>query len=138
MSDLLTGLAARPGVYRGKGDGPESGPFHARCEVRTAVDGRVALLDYEAVGGDGVQHVDHVMLAVDERSRPELHVVSDELPGIVRFTESEPGTFVAFEPIHAKIVIKLGKDGAVTYAWWWSRDEGPARPQSESTMYRTA
>ncbi|CAM3402339.1 DUF4426 domain-containing protein [Stackebrandtia soli] len=138
MSDLLARLATLPGVYRGAGDGPESGPFRSRCEVRTAVDGRVVLIDYEAVGADGVQHVDHCMLAEDERARGELHVVSDELPGIVRFTEAEPGVFVAFEPINAKIVISLDASGALTYAWWWSRDEGPARPQSHTTMRRTA
>jgi hypothetical protein len=135
MSDLLNRLAAAPGVYRGTGDGPESGPFTARLEVRTVVGGRAVILDFEAVDGDGVTHVDHCMLAEDERSRPELNVVSDELPGIVRFIQAEPGVFVAFEPIKAKIVIGLA-DGELSYAWWWTRDDSPARPQSSATLRR--
>ena len=137
MNTLLSQLVTFPGVYRGSGDGPESGPFHARLEVRAVVGGRAAVLDYEAVDSDRVVHVDHVMLSEDERGRPELHVVSDELPGIVNFTQSEPGVFQAFEPIKAKLVLEATDDGAVSYAWWWSRDDGPARAQSQALLHRT-
>jgi len=36
VTDLLTRLAAVPGLYRGRGDGLESGPFLARITVAAA------------------------------------------------------------------------------------------------------
>ncbi|MGH8791076.1 MAG: hypothetical protein ACRDXX_00300 [Stackebrandtia sp.] len=138
MSDLLAKLAAAPGIYRGKGDGPESGPFHARLEVRSVVEGRAVTLDYEAFGEHGVRRVEHSMLSEDERSRPELYMVADELPGIVRFAESEPGVFAVFEPIKAKVAISLSGDGTLTYAWWWTRDDSPAKAQSRAELRRTS
>ena len=137
MNNLLARLVASPGVYRGTGDGPESGPFAARLEVRVAADGRAAVLDYESVGADQVSRMDHVMLAEDERSRLEAYVVTDELPGVARFTQAEPGVFVVYEPIKAKIVITMDDAGELTYAWWWTRDDAPARAQSKAVLRRS-
>lgn len=136
MNNLLTTLAASPGIYRGSGDGPESGPFEARLEVRALLDGGAVTMDYEAVGSHGLQHVDHCMLASDERDRLELHVVCGELPGIVRFTQTDPGVFVTFEPIKAKIVIQPDDAGTLRYAWWWTRDDNPAKEQSCAVLKR--
>jgi hypothetical protein len=45
---LLRQLAAAPGLYRGRGDGLESGPFVARINVAAVVRGRAVTIDYEA------------------------------------------------------------------------------------------
>lgn len=136
MSDLLARLANAPGIYRGEGDGPENGPFHARLEVRTVVAGRAVTLDYESVGEHGVRQVEHSMLSADERSRLELYLVSDDLPAVGRFTEAEPGVFAVFEPIKAKVALELSAEGVISYSWWWARDDGPARAQSSAQLRR--
>ena len=40
VTDLLTRLAGAPGLYRGRGDGPESGPFVARIQLATVLRAR--------------------------------------------------------------------------------------------------
>lgn len=137
MTNLLHTLASAPGLYRGAGDGPEWGPITARMEIAGVVAGQAVTLDFEAVNADGVVRVDHCLLSTDERGRPELAMISDELPGIVRFTQANPGVFMAFEPIKAKIVIAADSDGAVTYQWWWTRDDAPSKPQLSVTLRRT-
>ena len=44
--DLLQRLTKAPGLYRGRGDGMESGPFIARIQVTPIVRGRAVVLDY--------------------------------------------------------------------------------------------
>ncbi len=137
MTNLLPSLTSSPGLYRGAGDGPEWGPITARMDITSVVAGRAATLDFEAVNATGLVRVDHCVVSTDERGRPELAMISDELPGIVRFTQAEPGTFMAFEPIKAKIVIAVAADNALTYQWWWARDEAPSKPQLSVTLRRT-
>ena len=48
VTDLLKRLASAPGVYRGRGDGLESGPFVARIKVTSVVRGNAITLDYES------------------------------------------------------------------------------------------
>src|SRR5438094_684543 len=85
---LLKRLAAAPGLYRGRGDGLESGPFVARIVVASLVRGRVVTIDYEAFSdGRGLQHVEHSLLTLGEGGGLELHVTCSELPGVVRFVE---------------------------------------------------
>lgn len=136
--DLLQRLVAAPGIYRGDGDGPESGPFVARLEIRPAVQGRVVLIDYEAFGEDGLSQLDHAMLAEDEAARLDLHVSSLELPGVVRFVETGPGEFVAYEgPVLARIVIGTPGEGRLTYAWWWARGDSAPKEQSRADLTLT-
>ena len=93
VTDLLTRLGGAPGLYRGRGDGPEGGPFVARIAVATVLRGRAVTLDYEAVNDrNGLQHVEHTVLATGEGGRLELHVACLELPGVVRFVETGAGT----------------------------------------------
>ena len=78
-----------PGVYRGRGDGLESGPFVARIKVTSVVRGNAITLDYEAVSDSkGLQHVEHTILTASEAGRLELHVTCLELPGVTRFVET--------------------------------------------------
>jgi hypothetical protein len=138
MTDLLARLAATPGIYRGRGDGPESGPFVARISVTPVVRGRAVAIDYEATNDrNGLQHVEHTVLATGEHGRLELHVACLELPGVVRFAESRAGEFAAYDgPFPARIVIAMPGPETLTYAWWWSRDESEPREQSRATVRR--
>jgi hypothetical protein len=137
--DLLKRLAATPGLYRGRGDGLESGPFVARIDVASVVRGRAVTLDYEASSDTrGLQHVEHSVLTVGEGGRLELHVTCSELPGVVRFVETRPGEFSAYDgPLPARIVVTVPHDGVLTYGWWWSRDEAQPREQSRAEVRRT-
>jgi len=140
VDDLLARLAAAPGLYRGRGDGMESGPFVARIDVRTVVGGRAVTLDYEAVSDrNALQHVEHTVLAKSEGGRLELCVTCVELPGVVRFTETAPGEFTAYDgPIPARIIVTTPRLNILTYGWWWSRDESQPREQSRAEVRRTS
>jgi len=139
MNDLLSRLAAMPGLYRGRGDGLESGPFVARVDLRTVLRGRAVVLDYEASNDrNGLQHVEHTMLVPGESGRLELHVACLELPGVVRFTESAEGEFTSYDgPAQARIVIAVPGPGLLTYGWWYTRDEAVPREQSRAEVRRT-
>jgi hypothetical protein len=138
-ADLLARLCAAPGLYRGRGDGPESGPFLGRLQLTPVVHGRALALDYEATSDrNGLQHVEHTVLVNGDGGRLELHVVCLELPGMTRFVEVEPGTFRAYDgPLAARIVLSIPGPGALSYAWWWSRDESHPREQSRCELRRS-
>jgi hypothetical protein len=138
-NDLLHRLTAATGVYRGRGDGPESGPFVARMAVSPAVAGRAVTLDYEATNDrDGLRHVEHTVLVLGGSGRLELHVASLELPGMVCFGQTGPDQFTAYEgPLVARIVLTLPRPGEISYAWWWSRDETEPREQSRADLRLT-
>jgi hypothetical protein len=137
--DLLKRLANAPGLYRGRGDGLESGPFMARIQVTPVVRGRAVVLDYEAFSdAKGLQHVEHTILTTGESGRLELHVACAELPGVVRFLESRPGVFATYDgPMPARILVTVPADGVLTYGWWWSRDDAEPREQSRAEVRRT-
>ena len=138
-TDLLKRLAAAPGLYRGRGDGLESGPFVARIVVASLVRGRVVTIDYEAFSdGRGLQHVEHSLLTLGEGGGLELHVTCSELPGVVRFVETRPGEFTAYDgPLPARIVVTVPRESVLTYGWRWSRDEAEPREQSRAEVRRT-
>ena len=137
-TDLLTALAVAPGVYRGRGDGREIGPFAARIAVAPVVRGRAVTIDYEAMSErGGLSHVEHTVLATGGGGRLELHVACLDLPGVVRFVETGPGEFNAYDgPFPARIVVALPQPGTLTYAWWYSRDESEPREQSRAEVRR--
>lgn len=139
VTHLLQRLTGAPGLYRGRGDGMESGPFVARIQVTPVVRGRAVVLDYEAYSDTrGLQHVEHTVLTTGEGGRTELHVTCLELPGVVRFVEARPGVFAAYDgPMPARIVVTTPADGALTYGWWWSRDDAEPREQSRAEVRRT-
>lgn len=139
QNSLINRLAAVSGLYRGRGDGPESGPFVARMVIGSAVGGRVVTLDYEATSDrNGLQHIEHTLLVTGAGGRLELHVASLELPGVVRFTQSGADEFTAYEgPLVARIVLTVPRPGALSYAWWWSRDETEPSEQSRADLRHT-
>lgn len=136
---VLTQLAAAPGLYRGRGDGPESGPFLGRMQITPVVRGHAVALDYEATSDrNGLQHVEHTILVSGESGRLELHVACLELPGVTRFVEIAPGVFGAYEgALAARIVLAVPQQGTLSYAWWWSRDESEPREQSRCELRRS-
>jgi len=140
VTDLLTTLASGPGIYRGRGDGAESGPFIARIAIAPVVRGRAVTIDYEATSeSGGLRHVEHTVLATGEGGRLELHVACLDLPGVVRFVENEPGVFSAYDgPFPARIVVGTPQPGAFIYAWWWSRNEDKPREQHRAEVRRSA
>jgi hypothetical protein len=138
-TDLLTRLRAAAGLYRGRGDGPEGGPFIARMRVTPVVRGRALTLDYEATSErDGLRHLEHTVMVAGEGGRLELHVACLDLPGVVRFVATGPGQFTAYDgPMAARIVLEMPAPGALTYAWWWSRDESQPSEQSRAELRLT-
>ena len=138
-ANLLALLSASPGLYRGRGDGPETGPFLGRMLVTPVVRGRAVRLEYETTSDrDGLRHVEHTVLVAADDGRLELHVVCLELPGVTRFVETDPGVFRAHEAqTGARIVTTVPGPGALTYAWWWARDEGEPHEQSRCDLRRT-
>jgi hypothetical protein len=139
MSNLLANLLAAPGLYRGRGDGAESGPFLARLVVTPVVSARGVVIDYEVTSDRrGLHHVEHSILTTEEDGRPALHVCCTELPGVVRFAESKPGVFTAYDGgLTARIVVTTPSPGALTYSWWWTRDEGEPKEQFRADVRRT-
>ena len=124
MSAPLSGLPA--GIYRGRVEGTESGPCEARIEVGV-VPGGCLSVNYEAVGDDGLQHVEHTVVS-DEA----LYVAHSEAPGVEVFTRSADGVFDAAPggPYVQRLVV--GWDGEVlTWSWHWA-SEGEA-PTERST-----
>jgi len=139
-ADLLNRLAAAPGLYRGRGDGPEIGPFLGRMRVATIVRGRAVTLDYEATTDrDGVRHLEHTVLITGPAGGLELHVACLDLPGVTRFVETaQPGVFRAYEgALAARIVLGSPRPGQLSYAWWWARGESEPREQSRCDLRRT-
>ena len=99
MTDLLKRLAAAPGVYRGRGDGLESGPFVARIKVTSVVRGNAITLDYEAVSDSkGLQHVEHTILTASEAGRLE-HAVSEQVAERLYERMGRPATCPHGNPI---------------------------------------
>jgi len=139
VTDLLSSLSSTPGLYRGRGDGPESGPFVARIQVATTLRGRAIVLDYEASNDrNGLQHLEHSVLTPGENGRLELHVACLELPGMVRFKETGTGEFTSYDgPFTARIVMSVPTPGMLTYSWWYARDEAHPSEQSRAEVRRT-
>jgi hypothetical protein len=138
-TDLLTRLATAPGLYRGRGDGPESGPFLGRMLVTPVVRGRALTLDYEATTDrDGLRHLEHTVLVAGDGGGLELHVACLELPGVTRFVETDAGFFRAYDaPLAARIVLSNPRPGVISYAWWWSRGESEPLEQSRCELRRS-
>ncbi|MEM8903777.1 MAG: hypothetical protein AAGA17_04250 [Actinomycetota bacterium] len=122
---IAASLARRPGLYRGHGDGPESGPFVCRIAVAPLPNGGVSL-DYEAMSHDqGLQHEEHTLLVVGPDERDRLYVAHSESPFVTEMVATAPGSsrFRQPEPIGPfamEIVIEAPSPGHLTYAWWWA------------------
>jgi hypothetical protein len=122
--DLAETLFDAPGLYVGRGDGVESGPFIGRLLVTPLPSGRGVVIDYEALSTEHmVQHVEHAMLGIGADGRHVLYVSHVESPTIAVMVEQRPGYFVdvaAGAVAHQAVEITCPADGELTYAWWWA------------------
>lgn len=127
MPSLL--LDVPPGLYRGRAEGPESG----RCEARLLVNripGRCVSVDYEAVGAEGTQHVEHTVVASGF-----LYVAHSEADGVAVFTERAPGVFDGAPggPYLQRLVVGWG-NSELTWAWHWALAGEELREQSRAVV----
>lgn len=117
------------GLYRGRVSGSESGSCEARIEVRRIPGGCIAV-DYEAVGIEGVQHVEHTIIAPST-----LFVAHSETTGVHVFTEVSSGVFdsATAGPYDQRLV--LDWDGkTLTWAWHWAPSGEEPTEQSRATV----
>ncbi len=134
---LIETLRGRAGIYFGTGEGAESGPFVSRIAVAALPNGGVSI-DYEATSREeGVQHVEHTMLAPGPDGRDRLYVAHSESPFVTEFVATEAGStrFVQpepFGPYVMEIVIDIPEPDRITYAWWWSADGDTPTEQSRA------
>lgn len=118
-----------PGLYRGRVEGPESGPCEARLLV-TRLPGGCVSIDYEAVGAEGTQHVEHTVAAAGR-----LYVAHSEAEGVEAFSEGAPGVFDGPPggPYLQRLVV--GWDGTtLTWAWHWAPAGEEPREQSRAVV----
>jgi hypothetical protein len=122
--DLVEALFDAPGLYVGRGDGIESGPFVGRLVVTPLPSGRGVAIDYEALSSERlVQHVEHALLGLDAEGRHVLYVSHVESPTIAVLVEQRPGYFVdvsAGAVVQQAVEIACPADGELTYAWLWA------------------
>ena len=139
---LSSSLAAATGVYHGIGDGAESGPFVARIAVTALPNGGVAL-DYEATSREqGVQHIEHSLLAIGPEGCDQLFIAHSESPFVTAMREREAGSgrFEQVEqagPFVMEVVIALSHSGELSYGWWWAEAGGSPVEQSTATVTRS-
>lgn len=121
-------IEIRPGLYRGTVTGEESGRCICRMDVRRLTDHALSL-DYEAVGADGLQHVEHTIITASS-----LHVAMGEFPEVVRFHEEAAGVFTADPGAPMPMQIRAGvEDDTLTWAWHWAPPGEEPREQSRAT-----
>lgn len=124
MIDLM---ALPPGLYRGTVSGEESGECHSRIDVRRLTDHALSL-DYEAVGVEGLQHVEHTIVTPSA-----LYVAASELPGVITFRMTATGHYIA-EDAPSPMEIHAAWDGSsLTWAWRWAPSGEKLREQSRAT-----
>ncbi len=136
MSPAAT-LAAGPGTYDGTGDGPESGPFVSRIEVKKLPNGGVSI-EYEATSrAQGVHHLEHSLLAARPDGRDRRYVAHSEAPFVsemiaveansTRFVQPQPAG-----PFAMEVVIEVPEPDRITYAWWWANEGDTPTEQSKA------
>ncbi|WP_040493116.1 hypothetical protein [Ilumatobacter nonamiensis] len=134
---LSATLAASPGIYFGTGDGPESGPFVSRIDVKRLPNGGISI-DYEATSREqGVQHREHSLLAPGPDGRDRLYIAHSEAPFVTEMIaiEANSGRFVQAQPagpLVMEVVVEVPEPGRITYAWWWARGEDAPTEQSKA------
>ena len=134
---LAATLATAPGVYYGTGDGPESGPFVSRIEVARLPNGGVSI-EYEATSREqGVQHLEHSLLAAGPDGRDRLYIAHSEAPFVTEMiaVDANSTRFVQPEragPFAMEVVIEVPEPGRITYAWWWAAGEDAPTEQSRA------
>ena len=115
-----------PGLYRGTVSGVESGDCLCRIDVRRLTPHALSL-DYEAVGPDGLQHVEHTIVTPSA-----LHVAASEFPDVVVFEATADGRYVADAPMPMEIRADWNGD-QLTWAWHWAPPGEALHEQSRAT-----
>lgn len=122
---LAAKLSDALGTYYGTGDGVESGPFVSRISVARLPNGGVSI-EYEATSPEqGVQHMEHSLLAPGPDGRDRLYIAHSEAPFVTEMIASEPGSNRFVQPAPAgpfrmEVVIDAPEPDRITYAWWWA------------------
>ena len=124
MVDLT---ALPPGLYRGTVSGEESGDCHCRIEVRRLTEHALSL-DYEAVGLDGLQHVEHAIV-----TSSALHVTASEFPDVVTFRMSATGQYVADGAPFPMEIHARWDGGSLKWAWHWAVPGEDLQEKSRAT-----
>ncbi len=116
------------GLYRGRVSGLESGECEARIEVARIPGGCLAVR-YEAVGVDGVQHVEHTLVDADA-----LYVAHSEGSGVQIFRKTGDGIFdgPSGGPFDLRLIIDWDGD-VLTWAWHWAPAGEELREQSRAS-----
>ena len=115
-----------PGLYRGTVTGEESGHCVCRLEVRRLTQHALSV-DYEAVGSDDLQHVEHTII-----TNSALHVATSEFPNVVAFRSVARGVYVTDTPAHMEIHADF-EDDTLTWCWHWAAPGETAREKSRAT-----
>jgi hypothetical protein len=138
VSELLTRCINSPGLYVGRGDGRESGPFIGRLVVEVLPSGAAVSLAYEAYGDQLLQHAELSVMWREPSGRLGLFVVHSESPAPAVMSETSPGFFMEEEPSGPyQQAVGMEFDGDVlSYAWWWAPLGQALAEQSRAVLRR--
>ena len=151
--NLLTPLAARAGVFTGRGVNHENEAFTARMTIAAVMAGRALTLHYVATGIDGQHlHEEFTLLALAGDQRLCLWPVMDELPFVIPHVEtgdaSAPcaalrGVFAtgrrdAADQFREEIEIECLADGGLRYSHAWGLPGGAFEARSSCELQRAA
>ena len=147
--NLLTTLAARAGVFTGRGVNHENEAFTARMTITPVMAGRALTLHYVATGTDGHHlHEEFTLLARADDQRLCLWPVMDELPVVMPHLETggstAPGAELrrvfatgprdAADQFREEITIECGTDGGLRYSHAWGMPGGTFEARSSCEL----
>ena len=151
--DLLTTLAARAGVFTGRGVNHENEAFTARISVTPVMAGRALTLHYLATGIDGQHlHEEFTLLARAADQRLCLWPVMDELPFVMPHLQAGgvnlPGDELrsvfatgprdAADQFREEIEIECTADGGLRYSHAWGLPGGAFAARSSCELQPSA
>ena len=151
--NLLTTLAARAGVFTGRGVNHKNETFTARMTIAAVMAGRALNLHYVATGIDGQHlHEEFTLLALAGDQRLCLWPVMDELPFIMPHLETgdanAPGAALrgvfatgrrdAADQFREEIEIECLADGGLRYSHAWGLPGGAFEARSSCELQRAA
>lgn len=127
QSVMVELMALPPGLYRGTVSGEESGECQCRVDVRRLTEHALSL-DYEAVGLDGLQHVEHTIVTLSA-----LYVAASEFSDVVTFRMTATGHYVADSGPFPMEIHAVWDGSSLTWAWHWALPGETLREQSRAT-----
>ena len=151
--NLLTTLAARAGVFTGRGVNHKNEAFTARMTIAAVMAGRALNLHYVVTGIDGQHlHEEFTLLALAGDQRLCLWPVMDELPFIMPHLETgdanAPGAALrgvfatgrrdAADQFREEIEIECLADGGLRYSHAWGLPGGAFEARSSCEIQRAA